>query len=296
MSYYPIILRHDITSQWEASNYVLRKGEAGLDITLKKFKIGDGTTGWNSLDYFNIASLSVDQSLKLDSAYDHISSDGKDHSDVVLNNEHRASDGKDHSDVILNNTHRATTSGNPHNVLVTDLAQDSTHRFVTDTEKSTWNNKSDFSGSYGDLSDLPTIPSAIAEINDIPDVDNPTPTDGDLLRYNSTTLKYEPIIYTGSTVTINSAAGVVDLNPTELRIMELTLTEDTTLYMDSVTYPDYKIGEIQELIVSGLDTYLFSMNSEFTIDAGSIIANKIRLIITCEGITDWHVYIINYNA
>lgn len=41
-----------------------------------------------------------------------------------------------------------------------DLSDDSTHRVVTDTEKTTWNNKSDFSGSYNDLTDKPTIPSA----------------------------------------------------------------------------------------------------------------------------------------
>lgn len=41
-----------------------------------------------------------------------------------------------------------------------DLSDDSTHRLVTDTEKSTWNGKSDFSGSYNDLSDKPTIPAA----------------------------------------------------------------------------------------------------------------------------------------
>lgn len=41
-----------------------------------------------------------------------------------------------------------------------DLNDDSTHRLVTDTEKTTWNNKSDFSGSYNDLTDKPTIPSA----------------------------------------------------------------------------------------------------------------------------------------
>lgn len=40
-----------------------------------------------------------------------------------------------------------------------DLNDDSTHRLVTDTEKTTWNNKSDFSGSYNDLTDLPTLPN-----------------------------------------------------------------------------------------------------------------------------------------
>ena len=41
-----------------------------------------------------------------------------------------------------------------------DLSDDATHRTVTDTEKSTWNNKSDFSGSYNDLTNKPTIPAA----------------------------------------------------------------------------------------------------------------------------------------
>lgn len=42
---------------------------------------------------------------------------------------------------------------------LSDLSDDSTHRLVTDTEKVTWNNKSDFSGSYNDLTDKPTIPT-----------------------------------------------------------------------------------------------------------------------------------------
>lgn len=39
------------------------------------------------------------------------------------------------------------------------LSEDTTHRVVTDAEKATWNAKSNFSGSYNDLTDKPTIPS-----------------------------------------------------------------------------------------------------------------------------------------
>lgn len=42
---------------------------------------------------------------------------------------------------------------------LSDLVDDSTHRTVTDAEKAVWNAKSDFSGSYNDLTNLPTIPS-----------------------------------------------------------------------------------------------------------------------------------------
>ena len=48
----------------------------------------------------------------------------------------------------------------PSSHAATMITEDATHRFVTDTEKSTWNAKSNFSGSYNDLSDKPTIPSA----------------------------------------------------------------------------------------------------------------------------------------
>ena len=37
------------------------------------------------------------------------------------------------------------------------ITQDSTHRFVTDTEKSVWSSKSDFSGEYKDLTNKPTV-------------------------------------------------------------------------------------------------------------------------------------------
>ena len=42
---------------------------------------------------------------------------------------------------------------------LSELAEDETHRVVTDSEKAAWNAKSDFSGSYNDLTDKPAIPS-----------------------------------------------------------------------------------------------------------------------------------------
>lgn len=41
---------------------------------------------------------------------------------------------------------------------LSELSGDSTHRTVTDAEKTAWNAKSDFSGSYDDLKDKPSIP------------------------------------------------------------------------------------------------------------------------------------------
>lgn len=42
---------------------------------------------------------------------------------------------------------------------LSELTDDTTHRVVTDTDKETWNAKSNFSGNYNDLSDKPTLGS-----------------------------------------------------------------------------------------------------------------------------------------
>ena len=46
---------------------------------------------------------------------------------------------------------------------ISELTEDSTHRTVTDIEKTSWNNKSNFSGNYNDLSNKPTIPAEVTE-------------------------------------------------------------------------------------------------------------------------------------
>ena len=89
---------------------------------------------------------------------------------------------------------------------LSDLTDDTNHRLVTDTEKATWNNKSNFSGSYDDLTDKPTIPAAQVKadwesssgmseilnkptipttINSLTNVSIVGATNGDLLTYDS---------------------------------------------------------------------------------------------------------------
>ena len=54
------------------------------------------------------------------------------------------------------------------NKLNSDLVDDSlsANKFVTSAEKTTWNNKSDFSGNYNDLSNKPTIPTQLSQLSD----------------------------------------------------------------------------------------------------------------------------------
>ncbi len=50
---YEIRLRIDSALNWEAANPQLALGEAGIDITNHKFKIGNGIDNWNELPYMN---------------------------------------------------------------------------------------------------------------------------------------------------------------------------------------------------------------------------------------------------
>ena len=46
-----IQLRRDTAANWTSSNPILTQGEFGYETDTAKFKIGDGTTAWNSLSY-----------------------------------------------------------------------------------------------------------------------------------------------------------------------------------------------------------------------------------------------------
>lgn len=46
-----IQVRRGTTTEWNAANPTLAVAEIGFNTTLRKFKIGDGTTAWSSLTY-----------------------------------------------------------------------------------------------------------------------------------------------------------------------------------------------------------------------------------------------------
>ena len=51
--YDKIVIRNDVEANWASANPVLLEGEVGItmDITPKKFKIGNGASTWNELPY-----------------------------------------------------------------------------------------------------------------------------------------------------------------------------------------------------------------------------------------------------
>lgn len=46
-----IQIRHSTTTEWSSNNPILAVGEIGFDTTKMDFKIGNGTSAWNNLDY-----------------------------------------------------------------------------------------------------------------------------------------------------------------------------------------------------------------------------------------------------
>ena len=49
-----IQLRRDTTTNWTNNNPTLANGEMGIDTDQSKFKIGDGGTAWNDLDFVGV--------------------------------------------------------------------------------------------------------------------------------------------------------------------------------------------------------------------------------------------------
>ena len=55
-----IQFRRDTTANWASANSVLAAGEMGINTSTNQFKIGDGTTAWNSLSYAPLSGTVTD--------------------------------------------------------------------------------------------------------------------------------------------------------------------------------------------------------------------------------------------
>ena len=52
-----IQLRRDTAASWTSANPILAQGEMGVETNTRKLKIGDGTTAWNSLSYYDLGTI-----------------------------------------------------------------------------------------------------------------------------------------------------------------------------------------------------------------------------------------------
>lgn len=135
---------------------------------------------------------------------------------------------------------------------LSDLSDDSTHRLVTDTEKTAWNGKSDFSGSYNDLTDKPTIPDAQIQS----DWNQSNASAKDYIK-NKPTI---PVVPSNVSAFTNDAGYI-------------TTESDPTVpsWAKQSSKPSYAVGEIsgaQETLVSG--TNIKTINGNSVLGSGNI--------------------------
>ena len=77
-----IQFRRDTAINWQNANPVLSQGELGLDITNNRFKLGDGSTAWNDLDY----TIDLAYDFQPDGTYANLRAQGTTAADVGLGN------------------------------------------------------------------------------------------------------------------------------------------------------------------------------------------------------------------
>lgn len=60
---------------------------------------------------------------------------------------------------VVDNAEKLNGEASSYYLKLANMTGDATHRTITDEERTAWNAKSDFSGSYNDLTNKPTIPT-----------------------------------------------------------------------------------------------------------------------------------------
>ena len=158
---------------------------------------------------------------------------------------------------------------------LSDLQEDATHRTVTDTEKQSWNRKSDFSGSYNDLDDKPTIPTVPTTL---PNPQALTITYGNKTHTYDGSEALAITIETGGIERIEklSTDTTVTLEPNKLYIFP---------EMSSLTYTIGEgTGEVHFIFKSGATATRVVHPSNVNIGSFTVEANKVYEVSILEGL------------
>lgn len=165
---------------------------------------------------------------------------------------------------------------NPINVPknLSDLQDDAEHRTVTDEEKQSWNDKSDFSGNYEDLQGKPTIPTVPTNL--------PNP--------QSLTITYggKEYTYDGSeaiAITIETS-GIERVE--KLDTDTAVTLEPNKLYVfpeiESLTYTIEGTGEVHFIFRSGATATRVVHPTGVNIGSFTVESNKIYEVSILEGL------------
>lgn len=165
------------------------------------------------------------------------------------------------------------TTGIPKNL--SDLQDDAEHRTVTDTEKQSWNDKSDFSGNYEDLKGKPTIPTVPTTLP------NPQAL---TITYGGQTHTYDGSEAIAITIETGGIERIEKLST------DTTVTlEPNKLYvfpeMESLTYTlGEGTGEIHFIFKSGTTATRVVHPAGVNIGSFTVDANKIYEVSILEGL------------
>ena len=205
-------------------------------------------------------------------------------------------------------TFSANQSGNATaNITVptalSDLSDDSTHRVVTDTQISSWNGKSNFSGDYDDLTNKPTIPTKTSDLNndsgfitsaDIPSASSANPAmDGTASPGSSTAWSRGDHVHptdTSRQETLVSGTNIKTINNQSLLGSgNITIQGGggggvTDVEVDGTSVVSGGVAEIdltgkQDTLVSG--TNIKTINSQSLLGSGNITINTEDEIFLC---------------
>lgn len=158
---------------------------------------------------------------------------------------------------------------------LSDLKEDADHRTVSDAEKQSWNNKSDFSGNYEDLTGKPTIPTVPTTLP------NPHAL---TITYGGTSYEYDGsealaiTIETGGIERIEklSTDTTVTLEPNKLYIFP---------EMESLTYTIGEgTGEVHFIFKSGSTATRVVHPDGVNIGSFSVESNKVYEVSILEGL------------
>lgn len=158
---------------------------------------------------------------------------------------------------------------------LSDLQGDTEHRTVSDTEKQNWNSKSDFSGSYNDLDDKPTIPVVPTTLP------NPHAL---TITYGGTSYEYDGNEALSITIETGGIERVEKLST------DTTVTlEPNKLYifpeMESLTYTIGEgTGEVHFIFRSGTTATRVVHPDGVNVGSFSVEANKVYEVSILEGL------------
>ena len=180
---------------------------------------------------------------------------------------------------------------------LSDLAGDSTHRIVTDTEKSTWNAKSNFSGNYNDLSNKPTIPS-IAGLASETYVNNqiaaiPTPdVSGQISTHNAATNSHNDIrlLIEGLTTRLNTLANSDDTTLDQMSEVVAYIKSNKSL-IDAITTNKVNVSDIVNNLTSNVSNKPLSAAQGVALKA---LIDKITVPTKVSQLTNDSGYITGY--